>query len=177
MAERIRGLWQYRLLFVVLAALIAFVQLLPLSPGPGQWPGPDVLLLIALSWTIMRPVFVPILLLAVVFLTADLLFMRPPGLWTALAILGCEFLRSRRILIRNAPFFIEWALVAGVIVAMTITNALVLSIFGVSQPSLGLTVIRLLVTILCYPLVMILAGRAFGLRKPSGERESMGSGR
>lgn len=177
MAERIRGLWQYRLLFVVLAALLAFIQLLPLKQTAGQFPGPDILLLIALSWIIMRPVYVPILLLAVVFLVADLLFMRPPGLWTTLAILGCEFLRSRHILIRNAPFFIEWLLVAVVILTMTIANTLILSIFAVAQPTLGLIVIRMFYTILCYPLVMILAGRAFGLRKPSGDRDIMGSER
>lgn len=174
MAERIKGLWQYRLLFVFLSALVGFVHLLPINPGPGQLPGPDLILLIALSWTVMRPEFVPLILLAVVFLVADLLLMRPPGLWTALAILGCEFIRSRRILIRNAPFFIEWLLVTGVIVAMTITNALVLSIFGVPQPRVGLTVIHMLYTIVCYPLVLILAGRAFGLRKSTGERESLG---
>lgn len=173
MAERVKGLWQYRFLFLVLASLVAFVQLLPLRPGPGQLPGPDILLLIALSWTVMRPVFVPILLVAAVFLMADLLFMRPPGLWTALAILGCEFLKTRRILIRNAPFFIEWALVAAVVVGMTITNALILGLFGVAQPTAGLTVIQMLATILCYPLVMILAGRAFGLRKHTGERENL----
>ena len=177
MAKRVRGLWQYRLLFVFLACLLGFVQLLPLNSGSDYFPGPDLLLLVALSWTIMRPVFVPVVLLAVVFLLGDLLFMRPPGLWTALVILGCEFLRARRILIRNAPFFVEWLSVAGVILAMTITNALILTIFGVPQPSVGLTVLRMLYTILCYPLVVILAGRAFGLRKPSGERESLGNGR
>ncbi len=176
MAERIKGLWQYRLLFVFMSALVGFVHLLPLNPGPGQLPGPDIILLIAFTWTIVRPVYVPILLVAAVFLMADLLFMRPPGLWTALAILGCEFLRSRRILIRNAPFFIEWLLVAAVVCAMMLTNALILAIFGVAQPKIGVTVIHMLYTIICYPLVMILAGRAFGLRKPTGERENLGGG-
>ncbi|MEM9427101.1 MAG: rod shape-determining protein MreD [Pseudomonadota bacterium] len=174
MADAPSGFWGYRVLFVLLASLLVFIQLLPLDPGPGQFPGPDILLLLALFWTVVRPALLPVWLLAVVFLASDLLLMRPPGLWTALAILGCEFLRSRRAVLRNAPFPVEWALLAVVITAMTVANALILSIFAVPQPSFGLTVIRMVFTIAVYPLVVILAGRAIGLSKPRGEREALG---
>ena len=177
MADTPSSLWGYRILFVLCASVLAFVQLLPLNPGPGLLPGPDVLLLLALFWTVVRPALVPVWLLALVFLLSDLLLMRPPGLWTALAILGCEFLRSRRAVLRNAPFPVEWAMVAVVIAAMTVVNVLVLSIFAVPQPSFGLTVIRMVFTILAYPLAVILAGRAIGLSKPSGEREALGARR
>ena len=70
------------------------------TPGPGRLPGPDIILLIALSWIVMRPDYVPVLLLAVVFLLTDLLLMRPPGLWTALAVLAGEFLRNRQLQLR-----------------------------------------------------------------------------
>lgn len=177
MAEPSRGLWRYRALFVALAAMVIFVQLLPLDPGPGQLPGADILLLIAFSWTVLRPRVLPVPLLAAVFLVADILLMRPPGLWTALAVLGCEFLRSRRILLRSAPFPVEWLLVAAVIVAVTVANALILAIFAVPQPSAGLTVIRMVFTMAAYPLVLILAGRAFGLRKSTADRDALGAGR
>ena len=177
MAERIAGLWWYRGLFVLFGGLLAFLQLLPLNPGPGQLPGPDLLLLCALFWTVVRPALVPVWLVAAVFLFSDLLLMRPPGLWTAFAILGCEFLRSRRVLLRNAPFLVEWLLVGSVVAAMTVANVLVLTIFAVPQPTFGLTVIRMIFTILAYPLVVILAGRALGLSKPGGEREAMGARR
>lgn len=177
MVESVSGLWGYRVLFVLMAGTLAFLQLLPLDPGPGQFPGPDVLLLIALFWTVVRPSLVPVWLLAIVFLLSDLLLMRPPGLWTALTILGCEFLRSRRVLMRNASFPVEWLFVAIVIAAMTVTNTLVLTIFAVPQPTFGLTVIRMVFTVLCYPLVVVLAGRAIGLSKPTGEREAMGARR
>ena len=136
-----------------------------------------MLLLVVLSWTIMRPDLVPVPLVAAVFLAGDLLLMRPPGLWTALTILGCEFLRSRRTLLRNTSFAVEWSIVAVVVAAMTIANVLVLSIFLVPQPAFGLTVIRMLFTILAYPLVLILVGRAIGLGKPKGERDSLGARR
>ena len=106
MAERLSGVWWYRSLFVGFAICLVFLQLLPLNPGPGQLPGPDILLLLVLSWTILRPDIVPVFLVAVVFLISDLLLMRPPGLWTALVLLACEFLRTRRVVLRNveAPF-------------------------------------------------------------------------
>ena len=175
MADRTSHLWTYRATFVFLVAVIAFVQLLPLSPGPGAIPGPDVILLIAFSWIVMRPDFVPVALLAFVFLLADLLLMRPPGLWTALVVLGGEFLRSRQAQLREASFIMEWALVSGLILSITIAYGVILTVFGVTQPSLGLTILRLLFTILCYPLVVILAGRAFGLRKiRAGDQDGFG---
>lgn len=175
MADRTSHHWTYRATFVFLIALVAFVQLLPLSPGPGAIPGPDVILLIAFSWLVMRPDYVPVALLAMVFLLADLLLMRPPGLWTALVVLGGEFLRSRQAQLRAASFIMEWALVGVLILAVTVAYALILAVFGVTQPSLGLTILRLLFTILCYPLVVVLAGRAFGLRKVrAGDQDGFG---
>lgn len=174
MAERAAGTWRYRLLFVFFAAVVAYVQLLPLNPGPGYLPGPDILLVLALSWTVMRPDLVPVFLVAAVFLVSDLLLMRPPGLWAALAILACEFLRTRRILLRNSTFLVEWLAVAGVVAAITMANTLILSIFAVPQPSIGLTLIRMLFTILAYPLVVVLLGRAVGLSKTGGTRERLG---
>lgn len=165
MAERAGRLWFYRAVFVFLASATSFMLLLPLNPGPGAVPGPDILLLIAISWTIMRPDYVPILLLTGVFLATDFLLMRPPGLWTALVVLCCEFLRARHYQLRATSFLVEWLLVAGLIVALTLVYALMLTIFAVVQPALGLTIIRMIFTILSYPLVVILAGRAFGVRK------------
>ena len=175
MAEGNRSAPTYRAIFVAIAVALAFAQLLPLHPGPGRVPGPDVLVLIAFSWVVMRPEFVPVWLLAAVFLVADILFMRPPGLWTALVIVGSEFLRVRSFALRDASFFVEWLLVAGVIFGMTLANTVVLTLFMVEQPTLGLTLIRLIATIMAYPLIVILAGRAFGLRKIApGEVDKLG---
>ena len=165
MADRASRVWGYRLLFVFLAAAVSFVQLLPLDPGPGVIPGPDVLLLIALSWVVMRPDYLPVWLIAVVFLTADFLHMRAPGLWTALAVAGTEFLRTRSLALRTTSFPVEWLLVSGLIVAMTLLNAVILGLFAVGQPAIGLILMRMIFTVLCYPLIVVLAGRAFGVRK------------
>lgn len=157
--------WGYRALFLGLAALVIFWKLLPLNPGPGQIPGPDVLLALAFAWVARRPNLIPVLLAAIVFLAADILLMRPLGLWAALSVVGLEYLRRRSLILRDSTFFTEWLMVAAVITAMTVGQALILGLFLVDQPGLGLTLIRLIATILCYPIVVVLAARLFGIRK------------
>ena len=167
--------WTYWSLFLGLALLIIFVKLLPLHPAPGRIPGPDVLTLFALAWVVRRPDYVPVLLVAAVFLMADILFMRPPGLWTALVILALEFLRARSVSMRDMPFLVEWLTVAGVITAMIFANGVMLTVFIVDQPGLGQALIRMIATILAYPLVVALAARGFGLKKIApGEVDQLG---
>ena len=74
MAERSAENWTYRIVFIALAAAIGFAQLLPLHPGPGRIPGPDVLMALAFAWVVMRPDYVPLALLVAVFFLADILF-------------------------------------------------------------------------------------------------------
>lgn len=168
-------LWMYRILFLSVAALVVFIQLLPLDLSAGQWPGPEVLIALAFAWVLRRPDYVPVLLVGgVVFLT-DLLFLRPPGLWAAFAILGLEFLRSREHLSRDLPFGLEWLMVSGILIAMTLANRFVLLVFVVDQPSFGLTVIQLLATILTYPIVVLASRIIFGIRKIApGEVDQLG---
>jgi len=118
---------------------------------------------------------VPVGLIAAVMLAADFLFMRPPGLWAALVVLGTEFLRVREQGLRDLPFFVEWGLVAGVLLAMTLAEAATLLVFVVDQPSLGLTLIQLIMTILAYPLVVGVTAFGMGLRRAApGEVDDMG---
>ncbi|MEO9823212.1 MAG: rod shape-determining protein MreD [Paracoccaceae bacterium] len=175
MAERAQRIWSYRLLLLTIVSVVAFILLLPLGSRAGGIPGPDVVLLIVFAWIIMRPDFVPLVLAAGIFLAADLLFMRPIGLWAALSVMGAEFIRSRRIQLRDSTFLFEWLLVVTVVAAMTLVNALVLAMVAVEQPNLGLNLIRLIFTAITYPVVVILAGRAFGVRKlSSAELDRMG---
>ena len=152
-----------------------FVQILPLDLSAGRWPGPDLLVAIAFVWVLRRPNYVPVLLVGVTILIADLLFLRPPGLWAGLVVLGLEFLRSREQLSRDLPFLFEWMLVAGVLATMSVACRIILTIFVVAQPSFGLTVIQLLATILYYPLVVLASRYVFGVRKVApGEVDQLG---
>ena len=169
------GRWRYRLLFAGIVCFLFFVQLLPLDVGPGGLPGPDVLLLLAIAWVLRQPDFVPVTLIAAVFLMADILFMRPLGLWTALVVLGIEFLRARSVAVRDWSFVVEWLMVAATITAIFVVNALILAIFVVDDTPLGLVLIHLITTILAYPLVVLFGARAMGLRKIApGEVDILG---
>lgn len=156
--------WRYGVLFFVLAFVIVFARLLPLGPGPGL-PGPDLLVCVAFAWVLRRPGAVPVLSIAAVMFLTDILFMRPIGLWTACVVLGSEFLRSREPFSRDLPFLLEWLVVSVVIVSMTLGYSLILAIFGVDQPSLGLRLIQMIATILAYPPVVLFSVALLGLRK------------
>ena len=65
--------WAYRAGFVFLALLLTFTELLPLNTLPASWVMPDVLLCVTFVCCIRRPQYVPMLIIAVVFLFQDLL--------------------------------------------------------------------------------------------------------
>ncbi len=148
--------WFYWSLLLTLAGAAAFLRLLPVGSGAGGWPGPDLLLCLVFAWVQRRPDFVPVVMVAALFLIADMLFQHPPGLWTALVIIGLEFLRGREPLSREMPFLVEWGMVSAVMAAMLIVNRLVLGIFLVDQASLGRSLLHLLITLIAYPVVTLI---------------------
>jgi rod shape-determining protein MreD len=138
-------------------------------------PGPDLLVALAFAWVLRRPDYVPVLIVAAVMLAADFLFMRPPGLWAAITVMGVEFLRNREAGFRDLPFLVEWGMVALLLLGMTLANALVMLVLMVDQPSLGLTLLQLIATIAAYPLVVAMTVFALGLRRAApGEVDDRG---
>jgi rod shape-determining protein MreD len=167
--------WRFWGLFAGLAAAALFVRLLPIGSGQAALPGPDLLLCIAMAWVLRRPDYMPALLVAAVFVVEDLLTLRPPGLWAALAVLGTEFLRGRQPLMRELPFALEWMVVATVIAAMWLAERLVLGILMVSAPALGPSLLQLVLTLLAYPVVVFLSHHLLRVRKPAtGEVDALG---
>ncbi|WP_232831231.1 rod shape-determining protein MreD [Pseudogemmobacter bohemicus] len=167
--------WGYRLLFLALAGLFLFVRLLPLDSMVGRFPGPDLLLCLIFAWMMRRPDFLPVWLIAPVFLVEDLLLLRPPGLWTALVVLATEFLRGRHALTREMNFAVEWLLASGLMIAMLLAQRLALTLTLLDLPPFGFAVVQVLWSILAYPLVVGLSRLAFDLRKPAtGEVDDFG---
>ncbi|MDF1871778.1 rod shape-determining protein MreD [Vannielia sp.] len=167
--------WTYRLGFIVLCALFTFFRLLPLDTSAEGWPGPDLMLALTMAWVLRRPAFVPPMLIVMVFLTADLIFQRPPGLWAMLVLLGTEFLRARQSLSREVPFPVEWALAGSVVLAILIAYFALLALFMVPRPPLSVATARAIATIGVYPLVVLASHLLFGLRKASpGEVDALG---
>lgn len=151
--------------FAGLAAAVVLVKLLPLGLGSREWPVPDLLLCLLVAWMIRRPDLLPMPLVAAVFLWADLMLMRPPGLWAALAVLAGEWLRHRQRGLRAAPLVAEPGLLALLMVAMVLTHWAVLGVVFVDQPTLGQQLLQVPVTVLAYPVVAAVLQLGFGLRR------------
>ena len=166
--------WLYRLLFLGISGLIIFFHLLPLRTTPGAWPGPDLLQAFTYAFVLRRPEYVPLLLIASVMFIADMLFQRPPGLQAALVVIASEFLRRRHHLMRDLPFLAEWGIVAALLIALTLTQRLILMLFLVPRPALGPTLIQLAITIAVYPLVVVITRHIFGVRMATpAERDAV----
>ena len=164
-----------QLAFIALALAIIFLQLLPLNTTPGQLPFPDLLLAFTCVWTVRRPAQVSVLTVAGLFLLADLVFGRPPGLMTALVVIATEALRTRATGLRAARFAVEWLTVALAIVAITLGGRFALMIVMLPQAPLGLTLLQMVMTILVYPLAAAVAWGLFGISRPApGEVNALG---
>ena len=167
--------WGYYTLFLAVAAVVIFVQILPFRIGAGRWPGPDILSLLAFSWVVRRPDYLPSGLIAATVLATDILFMRPLGLWAGVVVIGVEFLRARAHLSRDLPFLVEWLMVSAVLFAMTLANGVVLAMFLVKQPAVGQSALQLLVSILTYPLIVLISALLFKVRKTApGQVDALG---
>lgn len=151
----------YGLLFLGLSALILFTRMLPLDVGTGGFPPPDLILGFAFAWTVRRPDYLPILLVAAVQLISDMLTMGPPGVAPIFAILGLIALRSRRALLAEQGFAVEWGSVAVIMAFMLLGERVLLGIFFVQQVNFGLAAMGLLVTIAFYPVVVMISTLGF----------------
>ena len=168
-------LWVGRAIYVTIGLILIFFSLLPLDAQPDVLPWPDLLILSTLVWVARRPDYTPVLAIGFLFFLTDLLFQRPPGLWTALVILLTESIRKRAIQLRNAPVLLEWGTIALGIVAITLAYRAILFMALTPTAPLGLTLLQLIMTIACYPVVGILAHYVFGVDRPApGATDSLG---
>jgi rod shape-determining protein MreD len=187
-----RDIWLHRVLFLAIALGLLFWRLLPLPLAEAGscmpeatfcrfwvWldrvPGPDLLLCLIFAWTMRRPDYLPVLLIAAVVLLEDLLLMRPPGLWTALVLMSSEFVRGRVALTRELNFAVEWLLVTGLMFAMIVIYRLIFAMVLLPQPGLGFALVQLFWSVLFYPAVVYLSRVVLDLRKPAmGEVDAYG---
>lgn len=157
-------LWSMRAVFIGMALLILVSNLLPLQTVPRLWAGPDLLFCLAMAWSVRRPDFVPLGLLAGVFLLADLLLSRPPGLAAALMLIACFDLQTRKRKLRDSGFLAEWLRAAALIVLVMVAGRIVQTILIIPLPSLSLTLFQTVATLLAYPVVVAISAIFFGVR-------------
>ena len=156
-----------RIAYIVLMFTIMFLHLLPLNFIPRGLVSPDWMLLFTFAWLLRMPKYVPIGLIAALFLLSDLIFLLPPGLWTALVVVACIRLRSLSGSLRTQTFMMEWFSVAVTTVLFSIGYLFILVIFLYDIGSMDLFFLRLVITILCYPVAVFVSQSMFNVRKPS----------
>ena len=162
-------------LYLLIAFATLFFRLLPLDLTGTAWPGPDILLCLTMGWLLRRPAHLPAPVIAVVYLIEDLITLRPPGLWALMVLGGTEFLRRRQSVVREINLALEWAMVAGVMVGMTLAYRLVLAIVMVPQNPLDLSLFKLAVTVAAYPVAVFVLHFVLRVRKPAtGEVDELG---
>ena len=168
-------IWAMRLLFILLTLLILFFHLLPLNPAPSQWSSPDLLVAMVFAWTVRRPEYVPILLVAGVMLLADMMLQRPPGLWTGLADCAAEWLKSRERRQRETTFVLEWLTFAGTLIVITILYRAVMMVLILAPGTLMLSFVQVMMTIAIYPAVVGVSYFLFGVRRSApGDMDRLG---
>ncbi|MBC6407419.1 MAG: rod shape-determining protein MreD [Rhodobacteraceae bacterium] len=160
-------IWRQRSLFAAIGLSLLYAQLLPLGFTPPRWPAPDGVVLLCVVWSLRRPEYAPLPLIAALLLFADLLLMRPPGLLAALGVLACHGLRQYMPRLHGAHFTQEWFTAALAMAGMACAQWAVLGLVLLPLPPLAMTLAQLLSTIAAYPVVVMLCALLFGLRRPS----------
>ncbi|MDU8909881.1 rod shape-determining protein MreD [Aestuariicoccus sp. MJ-SS9] len=168
-------LWLMRFAFVALALVIMFFHLIPLETVPRRWASPDLLVAFCFAWALRRPEYVPAISIAGIMLLADMLFQRPPGLWSALTLIAVELLKSGVGRQRENTFLLEWMSVAGTLLLITLIYRFVLAVLMVSEGAMWLGMVQYSMTILLYPVVVLVSQLVFGIRRPApGDLERRG---
>lgn len=157
--------WTMRIAFLALVVVILFFHMLPLQTATGGWIWPDLILAFALAWSVRRPDFVPVVLLAGCFLLADLLLQRPPGLWAVLALVACAQMQHQSRTLRDASLATELMSAAAWIVGVGLGYRIILAILLVETPSLAPALLQIVMTVIAYPVVVAITHVLMGVRK------------
>ena len=170
-------------LFLGLCLAIIYFRLMPmqtLPPSPLEGEAllfraisPDLMMSLTFAWVLRRPSFAPALLIALVFFLADLLFMRPPGLFALLMVVASEMMKKRAPALAEQGFVPEWLAVAGAMVAVTLLNRVILAVLFLDYEPLGPTLVQLVTTILFYPLVVVVSHVVLGVRRRTPKEKGM----
>ena len=159
-------LWTMRCLYAGLCGLVVMFHLLPLGQMDTVVFSPDIILCLTIAWVVRRPEYAPILLIAGVALLADLLLMRPPGLWAALTVLLANSISKQRGKMRSTGFGVEWFRVSFGMAVIFVVERIAFGVLFVTPPSLAAGVAEFAATAICYPIVVGVTAGLLRVRKP-----------
>ena len=158
------GLWARRALYLVVAGVVVLAGLVPIGAAPRAVPPPEMLLALTLAWIARRPREVPAPAVAAVFLLADMLFLRPPGLHALAAVAAAEWLRAHPA--RDGDPLSEWGRAGAAILVAGLAEQAVLALTLTAGPPLGPALARAALTAAFYPIAAAVVWSVPGARRP-----------
>ena len=141
-----------RLSYFVLVLLVVMFETLPFSTSPTYFIGPDLALLITLTWIMHRPDVMAPALVALTLLLVDLVLQRPPGLWSLIVLSTGMFLRVRADGLVEGIFLLEWAMASSIIATCYLVYHFALLVTFLPTNDISVVLLQALLTVACYPL-------------------------
>ena len=151
MNELPNRLLRLRCTFLVIAIFLIMLPTLPIRTNFNQIFVPDLLLIMTITWVMQRPDIIGPITITVVFLFADFILQRPPGLWTVIVLFAATFLGMRSTRFKEVFFIYEWATVSVIIIFCYLTQYILMRLTFLASYDLKLLTITGLITIFFYP--------------------------
>ena len=148
----------HQVIYFCIGLLIIFFQILPLQTIPQTWSGPNVLLVFFAAIVSKRPEFTSSFLIASIFLIEDFFLMRPPGLMSALTVLGFYFLKRKFQNQEVNSFIFGWGSVAACLTIILLLYYFISVLLFIPSAGFKLTLMELLMTLALYPVFSALIG-------------------
>ena len=146
----------HQVIYFCIGLLIIFFQILPLQTTPQTWSGPNVLLVFFAAIVSTRPEFTSSFLVASIFLIEDFFLMRPPGLMSALTVLGFYFLTRKFQNQEGNSFIFGWGSVTSCLTIILLLYYLISVLLFIPSAGFKLTLMELLMTLALYPIFSVL---------------------
>lgn len=160
-------IWKARCAFALFCLLVIFIHSVPLDLSPKTIIMPDVMILATIAMVIRKAKFVPYWMIGSLFLIADIMLNRPLGLWAFITLATLEIIRVNRFLFRDMFFVTEWLMVVIALVMMYLIQQFFLAFSLAPTYPMDSLILKMAATALCYPIVVLVITKLFGIRKPS----------
>ena len=148
----------HQVIYFCIGLLIIFFQILPLQTTPQTWSGPNILLVFFAANVSKRPEVTSSFLIASIFLIEDFFLMRPPGLMSALTVLGFYFLKRKFQNQEVNSFIFGWGSVAACLTIILLLYYFISVLLFIPSAGFKLTLMELLMTLALYPVFSALIG-------------------
>ncbi len=141
----------------VLFSFSIFLLVAPISPTNFDLElstnlYPDLLTCLIFAILINRPKLFPSYLILLIYILADIILMKPIGLYCALIFVAAELVRKYNNTIRKEPFLIHWFIFLLCLTAVQILYISIHKLFFMPSPQLILVTKQLVLTTFFYPL-------------------------